>query len=107
MSHYPDGNYWVTRHTLVLETLPDNFVLEFLLTDKKARADFEIIFPYLSEERQADLTDLINGFPAVKTKMYVDPQTRHDVRQHKVNTAGIHIPMTPRLKKLKKRREQE
>ena len=104
MSKYPAGNYWVTNNTLVLENLPDHYVLEFVLVDKKAREDFNIIFPYLSEERQEYLTDLVNRHPFVKTKMYVDPQTRSDQRQARVNTKGIRVPMTPRLKKLKKRK---
>ena len=106
MSDYPAGNFWVTNGTLVLETLPDVYVLEFVLINKQAREDFNTIFPYLSEERQAYLTDLVERHPFVKNKMYVDPQTRSDREQAKVNTAGIHIPMSPRLKKIKKRKNR-
>ena len=105
MSDYPANNYWVTKNNLVLETLPDVYVLEFLLVDKKAREDFDTILPFLSEERQAYLTDLVEKNPFVKTKMYVDPKTRSDRRQARVNKAGIRVPMTPRLRKLKKRRQ--
>jgi hypothetical protein len=106
MSDYPKGNYWVTKNVLVLETLPDIYILEFVLVDKKARADFNTIFPYLSEERQEYLTELIEKHPFVKNKMFVDPQTRADQRQARVNTKGIRVPMTPRLRKIKKRKQR-
>lgn len=105
MADYPEDNYWVTDDKLVLETLPDIYVLEFIVKFEKARADFDIIFPYLSEERQEYLTELIEAHPFVKTKKYIDPKTVSDHRQRKVNTAGIRLPMTPRLKKLKRQQE--
>ena len=106
MGDLPANNFWVSGKTLTLETLADVYVLEFVITNRKARTDFDLVFPFLSEERQAYLTDLIEKNPFVKTKFHVDPKTVHDRRQAKVNTRGIRHPLTPRLRKLLKKRKQ-
>ena len=100
MADYPEGNFWVSGKTLVLETIGDTYILEFILTNPKARADFDSIFPYLSEERQEYLTELIEKHPFVKEKEYRDPKDVSDARQRKVNTAGIRVPLTPIVKKI-------
>ena len=107
MADYPKDNYWVTDNKNMLETVPDLYILEFVIIDQKARADFDIIFPYCSEERQEHLKDLIDRHPFVKAKKYIDPKEVSDARQRKINTAGIRLPMTPRLRKLKRQREAE
>ena len=105
MSELPANNFWVSATKNLLETLPDIYILEFVLMNKKAREDFDIAFPYLTEERQEYLTELVEAHPFVKTKMYVDPKTKADAAQRKINTAGIRVPLSPRLKKLKRMRE--
>ncbi len=106
MSDLPANNFWVSSNTLTLEKLPDVYILEFVITNRKAREDFDLAFPYLSEERQAYLTDLIDKHPFVKTKFYIDPKVVSDTRQARVNTRGIRHPLTPRLRKLLKKRRQ-
>ena len=107
MNDLPANNFWVSGSTLTLETLPDMYILEFIVTNRTAREDFDKAFPYCSDERQAYLTNLIEENPFVKTKVYVDPKTRMDAQQRRENTAGIRVPMTPRLRKLKAKREAE
>ena len=107
MGDIPKNNFWVSGRTLTLETLPDAYILEFCITNKKAREDFDKAFPYLSEERQEYLTELVEKPPFVKTRFYIDPKIISDRRQAKVNTKGIHLPKSPRLRKLLKKRRQE
>ena len=102
-----DNNYWISNTRNALETLPDVMILEFLLTIQQARDSFEGAFAQLTEERQEHITDLINAHPFVKTKMYVDPKTRADAMQRKVNTTGIRHSLSPRLRKLKRLREKK
>lgn len=107
MNDLPANNFWMSGNTLTLETLPDMYVLEFIVTNQTARADFDEAFLHCSDERQAYLTNLIEENPFVKTKVYVDPKTKIDAHQRRENTAGIRVPMTPRLRKLKAKREAE
>ena len=101
------NNYWINSTRTALSTLPDLMILEFLLTNQKARDDFESAFSQLTEERQEHLTDLINTHPFVKTRMYVDPKTRADAIQRKANTAGIRNSLSPRLRNRKRLREKK
>ncbi len=107
MSELPKNNWWVQESKIVLETLPDLMVLEFILTNKIARDDFNEIFEYLSEDRQQHLTDLVNAHPFVKTRMYVDPKTKNDDLQRRTNTSGIRHQLSPRLRRRKELREKE
>lgn len=107
MSELPKNNWWVQGSKIILETLPDLMVLEFVITNETARNDFNKIFGYLSEERQEYLTDLVNSHPFVKNKMYVDPKTKADTLQRKQNTAGIRNQLSPRLRRMKQLREAE
>lgn len=106
MSDFPPDNFWMDGKDCLLETLPDLYVLEFILMNKDARIGYDEIFHLLSEDRQTYLDDLIARHPMVKAKQFIDPQEVTDYIQRKDTTSGIHVPMTPRLRKLKKQREE-
>lgn len=73
--------------------LSDEQILYALETSRRARSDFNRIFPTLLPEEQARLTRLLEDNPRISTlnmddNTYYDRIQSHDVRSIPVRTAG-------------------
>ena len=75
--------------------LEDTFIVYCLHTSRRARYEFNRLYPSLLPEEQERLTNLLNANPKAKF-LITDPQQLADDIQHRDITSGVHPDVSTR-----------
>lgn len=90
------SNYWYYangHNTLSGSTLTDDQIVEFLLTSRKSREDFQEAYDSLvSDTDKQRITLILQNNPKVVNNMIQDEKIALDTFQRKWNRAGIFLP---------------
>ena len=93
----PDGRLVLVKDPNLPAILEDQFILYALHTSRRARADFNRIFPDLDAVSQARLAEMLLTNKR-EAALVLSDQAFADAIQHRNVTSGVRVSLSPALR---------